>query len=96
MKIQTTSRPNHVWPDALTRIWESSSKKKETRRSEWRNCYSMQKTVFPNMHTGNRCSKITRAEVSEAKFICIDIAGEGRISVLYYNFGTRIRSNEKI
>ena len=25
------------------------------------------------MHTGNRCSKITRAEVFEAKFSCIDI-----------------------
>ena len=23
MKIQTTSRPDHVWPDTLTRIWES-------------------------------------------------------------------------
>ena len=34
-----------------------------------------------NVHTGNRCSKITRAEVSEAKFICIDIAGERQDSV---------------
>ena len=37
--------------------------------------------LFPNMHTGNRCSKVTRAEVFEAKFICIDIAREGRNSV---------------
>ena len=45
----------------------------------------MQKIVFPNMHTGNRSSKITRSEVSEAKFICIDIAGERRNTVEYYN-----------
>ena len=24
MKFQTTSRPDHTWPDALTRIWENS------------------------------------------------------------------------
>ena len=45
----------------------------------------MQKIEFPNMHTGNRCSKMTRAEVSEAELICIDIAGERRNSVQYDN-----------
>ena len=87
MKTQTTSRPDHIWRHALTRIWESA-KKKETRISNQETFSSMQKTVFPNMHSGNRCSKIIRPEVSEAKFICIDNAGEQP--------GTRIGSDEKI
>ena len=55
-------------------------------RKQSRNCYSMRKTVFPNMHTGNRCSKITRAEVSEDKthlyWYCIG----KRNSEKYYSF----------
>ena len=74
-----TSRSHMAW--RIDNNWESSSKKKETRISESRNCCSMQKIVFPNMHTGNRCSKITRAQVCEAKFVCIDIAGERQNSV---------------
>ena len=34
--------------------------------------------------------------MSEAKFICIDTAGERRNSVLVLQFGTPTRSNEKI
>ena len=34
-----------------------------------------------HMRSGNRCSKITRVEVSEEKFICVDIAGERQNSV---------------
>ena len=49
-------------------------KDKTNRERDWRNfqrhhvqiIYGLcKRTVFPNMHTGNRCSKITRAEVSE-------------------------------
>ena len=45
----------------------------------------MQKTVFPNKHTGNRCSETTRAKVSEVtmRFSCIDIAGKGQNSVVH-------------
>ena len=32
-----------------------------------------------------RCSKITKVEMSEAKFICVDIAGERQNSVWYCN-----------
>ena len=41
-RIQTTSHPDHICRDARTRIVEAIEKLL---------------TVFPNMHTGNRCSK---------------------------------------
>ena len=58
-----TSRSFLVW--RIEKNWESSSKKKETRIKECWNCFSMQKIVFPNMHTANRCFK-KKAGVSEA------------------------------
>ena len=33
-KIQTTSRPDHVWPDAWTRIGKSPSKTREARMGD--------------------------------------------------------------
>ena len=74
-----TSRSLMAW--RIDKNSESSSKKKETRINEKRYCYSMQKIENLNMHAGNRCSKLTRAEVSEEKVICIGIAGERQNSV---------------
>ena len=58
----------------------------------------MRKIVFPNRHAGNRCSIITRAEVSEAKFFCIDIGAQKRNSVKYchlvHEFVSMTRSEE--
>ena len=70
-RIQTTSHSDHERLDE--RIKELGKKS--------RDCYSMRKTVFPNMHTGNSFSKTTTAKVSEVKLICIEIAGERQNSV---------------
>ena len=59
-KNQTTSRPDHIWPDAWTRFWKAAQRRNKNGQS--RNCYAMQKTVFPNTHTGNRCSKNNKSQ----------------------------------
>ena len=48
------------------------------------NCYSMQKTVFPNMHTGNCSSKTTRAKVSEVKENSVVLILQVHDGILYY------------
>ena len=52
-EIDETS--NETW--RIDKNWESRSKKTETRMSNRETAYSMQKIVFLNMRTGNRCSK---------------------------------------
>ena len=74
--LETTSRPDHLWPDALTRIRNAAQRRRKTRINEKRNCYSMQKILSLNMHTGNRCSKLTRAEVSGEKMSCVLVLQE--------------------
>ena len=55
-KIQTTSHPDHIWPDALTRIEKATQRRK---KQEWviEKLLFHAKDLFPNMHSGNRCSK---------------------------------------
>ena len=87
-KIQTTSRPDYVWPDGRTRNGKVIGKLLfHAKRPYSRTCIR-----------GNRCSKNDKSQSvwSKEKFSCIDIAGTWRNSVLYYNFGTRIRSDEKM
>ena len=49
-KIQTTSRPDHIWTDALTRIGKSRSKKRETRignrETKTRICQNFEENLF--------------------------------------------------
>ena len=48
------------------------------------NCCSMKKTVFPNMHAGNCCSKTTRAKVSEVKKNAVVLILQGHDGILCY------------
>ena len=63
-RIQTTSRPNHIWPEALTRIGTAAQR------------------------TGNRCSKMTGAEVKQNSFVMILQGKDGilcSIAIWYTN-----------
>ena len=63
-RIQTTSRSNHIWPDALTRIGTAAQR------------------------TGNRCSKMTGAEVKQNSFVLILPGKDGilcSIAIWYTN-----------
>ena len=85
-KNQTTSRPDHIWPDAWTRIGKAAQRRNKNGNRE---------TAMPCTRPCSRTRiretvvlKTTRANVSEVKKrpICIDIAGKGRNSVLHHNF----------
>ena len=89
-----TCRSHMAW--RIDKNWVSNSKKKESRISESRNCYSMRKTVFPNMHTGNRCSKKRRAEVSEDKTHFYGYCRGKTEFCVVLQLDTRLRSDEKI
>ena len=86
-KIQTTSRPDYIWLDGRTRNGKVIGKllfHAKDRVPE----HACGKLLFQNDKSQSVWSK--------EKCSCIDIAGAWRNSVLYYNFGTRILSDEKI
>ena len=86
-KIQTTSRPDYIWLDGRTRNGKVIGKllfHAKDRIPE----HAYGKLSFQNDKS--------RSVWSKEKCSCIDIAGAWRNSVLYYNFGTRILSDEKI
>ena len=86
-KIQTTSSPDYFCLDGTTRNWKVIGKvlfHAKDRSPE----HAYGKPLFQNDKSQSVWSK--------EKFSCIDIAGAWRNSVLYYNLGTRIRSDEKI
>ena len=77
-------------------VENSDSKKKESRISESRNCYSMRKTVFSKMHAGNRFSKITTAEVAEDKTHLYGYCRRKTEFCVVLQLDTRLLSDENI
>ena len=49
-KIQTTSRPDHIWPDAWTRIGKAAQRREKTRmgnrETKTRTCQKIERNLF--------------------------------------------------
>ena len=83
-KLPTTSRPDHIWPDALTRSGKIFEK-----------LLFCAKDRVPEHAHGKPLFQITRAEVSEEIHLYWYCRRKTEFCVVL-QFGTRIRSNEKI